>query len=155
MLLKQWILFVALCVCSLTGKAQTVDMGTPPIHHFSSQIYKAHSQNWSAVQDARGVMYFGNTTGIVEYDGARWRQIETPSKTISRALAISPSGTIFYGSVGDFGYLKANENGKVQIASLRDKIDYPKILVLELAADRPGDHPLQHRLPRLVVRRPD
>ncbi len=122
MLLKQWILFVALCVCSLTGKAQTVDMGTPPIHHFSSQIYKAHSQNWSAVQDARGVMYFGNTTGIVEYDGARWRLIETPSKTISRALAISPSGTIFYGSVGDFGYLKANENGKVQIASLRDKI---------------------------------
>ncbi|MBI3713237.1 MAG: GGDEF domain-containing protein [Burkholderiales bacterium] len=122
MLLKKWMLFAALCLSALSGLAQNIDMGTPPIHNFSSQLYKAHSQNWSAVQDRRGVMYFGNTNGIVEYDGVRWRLIQTPSKTVSRALAISPSGTIYYGSVGDFGYLKANENGKVQMASLRDKI---------------------------------
>lgn len=122
MLLKKLMLICGLFFYSALGLAQSVDMGTPAIHNYSPQLYKAHSQNWSAVQDRRGVMYFGNTNGIVEYDGARWRLIATPSKTISRALAISPSGTLFYGSVGDFGFLAADASGKVQLTSLRDKI---------------------------------
>lgn len=122
MLLKKLMVICGLFICHTLSLAQSLDMGTPAIHTYSSQIYKGHSQNWSAVQDRRGVMYFGNTNGIVEYDGARWRLLSTPSKTISRALAISPSGTIFYGSVGDLGYLSADERGKVQLTSLRDKI---------------------------------
>ena len=122
MLLKKLMLICGLFFCNALSLAQTVDLGTPAIHNYSAQMYKAHSQNWSAVQDRRGVMYFGNTYGILEYDGARWRLIATPSKTISRALAISPSGTIFYGSVGDLGYLSADEKGTVQLTSLRDKI---------------------------------
>lgn len=122
MLLKKLMLICGLFFFCAFSQAQSLDMGIPPIHNYSAQVYKGHSQNWSAVQDRRGVMYFGNTNGIVEYDGARWRLISTPSKTISRALAISPSGTIFYGSVGDLGYLSAEGNGKIKLTSLRDKI---------------------------------
>lgn len=122
MLLKNVMLICCLFFCHALSLAQSLDLGTPAIHNYGAKTYKAHSQNWSAVQDRRGVMYFGNTTGIVEYDGARWRLISTPGKTTSRALAISPSGTIFYGSVGDLGYLAADEKGSVKLTSLRDKI---------------------------------
>lgn len=122
MLSNKVMLICGLFLYHALSLAQSLDMGTPAIHNYSAKIYKGHSQNWSAVQDRRGVMYFGNTNGIVEYDGARWRLITTPSKTISRSLAISPSGTIFYGSVGDLGYLAADEDGRVKLTSLRDKI---------------------------------
>lgn len=118
MLLIQFILAVCFLIVCPQLKAQTIDLGTPPIHNFSSQAYKAHSQNWNAVQDPRGIMYFGNTSGILEYDGARWRLIETPGKVVTRGLAISPEGTIFYGSLADFGYLEAKPNGDVQLHSL-------------------------------------
>ena len=43
----------------------------------------------SFVQDKRGVMYFCNNNGILEYDGNYWRTIETANITMGRSIAIS------------------------------------------------------------------
>lgn len=94
-------------------------LGAPFIRNFDSKLYKAHSQNWVALQDRRGVMYFGNSDGILEYDGQRWQNIVVSGAATVRSMAMATDGTIFYGSVGDFGFLKVSESGKVMAVSLK------------------------------------
>jgi diguanylate cyclase (GGDEF)-like protein len=102
--------------------AQVKDLGAPLITNFEPEQYKANSQNWVAVQDRRGVLYFGNTTGILEFDGQRWQLIPTPGNAPTRALACGPDGTIYYGSINDIGYLATSATGKVTTVSLREAI---------------------------------
>ena len=45
------------------------ESGRPFIRNYEAREYQAHSQNWSILQDQRGVMYFGNSIGVLEYDG--------------------------------------------------------------------------------------
>jgi len=97
-------------------------LGASFIRNFDSKVYKAHSQNWVALQDQRGVMYFGNSDGILEYDGQRWQNIPVSGSATVRSMAMASDGTIFYGSVGDFGYLQISESGKVIAVSLKHLI---------------------------------
>lgn len=106
----------------LANENATAFQGTPFISNFNAKVYNAHGQNWVAVQDRRGVMYFGNTSGILEFDGQRWQTVPTSGSPMVRSLALADDGTIFYGSIGDFGYLQASPSGKVNAVSLRDKL---------------------------------
>ncbi|MBI3711929.1 MAG: GGDEF domain-containing protein, partial [Burkholderiales bacterium] len=94
-------------------------LGAPFITNYYPKIYKGHSQNWVSVQDRRGVMYFGNSTGILEFDGQRWQNIAVAGNPMVRSLTIAPDGTIYYGSIGDFGYLKETPSGKIEALSLK------------------------------------
>lgn len=60
--------------------------------------YNAGIQNWAIAQDERGVMYFGNNSGLLEFDGSAWRLYELPTKGIVRAIYISEDGRIYVGS---------------------------------------------------------
>jgi len=51
------------------------------------------------VQDRRGLIYVGSGNGTLEFDGASWRLIDTPSLTVVRSLAIDDAGRIYVGSV--------------------------------------------------------
>ncbi|MFB3131262.1 MAG: histidine kinase, partial [Rhodothermales bacterium] len=79
--------------------------------HFTRRDYRQHHQNWAVVQDPRGVIFVANYDGILEYDGASWRLIETHAKTIVRSLAIDARGVIYAGMQGDFGYLEPDSVG--------------------------------------------
>ena len=50
------------------------------------------------LKDERGVMYFGNNSGLLEFDGSAWRLYELPTKGIVRAIYISEDGKIYVGS---------------------------------------------------------
>ena len=93
---------------------------TPFITNFAPDVYKAASQNWAVVQDNRGVLYFGNSDGVLEYDGISWQIIKTPS--IVRSLAMDSAGRIYVGIAGDFGYLHPDRLGSYQYKSLKEKI---------------------------------
>lgn len=80
------------------------------------------SATWSVVRDNRGLMYFGCEGAVVEYDGASWRSIELPNKSVVRSLAIDKKGIIYAGGVSEFGYLRPDGNGKLQYVSLMDKV---------------------------------
>jgi len=49
--------------------------------YYSPKDYSAQAQNWSIVQDGRGVFYFGNSSCILEYDGNEWRKIYVPNNS--------------------------------------------------------------------------
>ena len=91
-------------------------------HKYSPKDYKASPQNWDAVQDSRGVMYFANTDGILRFDGVTWRTIPVSSGNVVRSLAVDSRGTIFVGGHGIFGYLAPDQQGSSRFVSLLDKV---------------------------------
>lgn len=88
------------------------------IENYTVEEHNAETQTWAALQDHRGVMYFGNNAGVVEYDGTSWRLIRTSNKSVVRSLAIDSSGVIYVGAVGEFGYLAPDSLGKLNYFSL-------------------------------------
>lgn len=119
------LLFLLLPVIHPDAFAQDVgaeEAGRPFITNYSPADYGAGVQNWAIVQDDRGVMYFGNNSGVLEYDGATWRLIEVPNRTVVRSLVKGADGMIYVGAVGDLGYLAPDSLGRMQFVSLVEVI---------------------------------
>lgn len=100
------------------GLAQRVNLGTPPVQNYSKKHYKAGTQVWSAVQADNGICWFGNTEGLLEFDGMHWRLHPLPNHTIVRSVATDNQGKIFVGGQDEFGYFSAKPNGYMQYQSL-------------------------------------
>jgi len=98
------------------------DASVPFIRNYRTIEYKASQQNWAIAQDKRGIMYFGNNDGLLEFDGVNWRLIRLP---VVRSLAVNPSGRIYVGLEIDFGYLDPDKNGNYQYFSLKSKVPEP------------------------------
>lgn len=94
------------------------EAGRPFIRNYSPKEYEAHPQNWAVVQDTRGVMYFGNGLGVLEYDAVSWRLISLPNKSVVRSLDIDEHDRIYVGAQGDFGYLAPDSVGQLRFVSL-------------------------------------
>jgi len=84
--MKKFIVLLAVVYFPTLVAAQTpsahsapTELGLPFIRNYSPKEYGAHAQNWTIAQDSRGVMYFGNGIGVVEYDGVSWRLIQFPN----------------------------------------------------------------------------
>ena len=100
--------------------------GFPLITNYLPKDYSANVQNWSVIQDKRGVLYFGNGSGILEYDGASWRLISIPNDVV-RCFAIDKDGKIFVGGINEFGYLETDSVGTLKYISLNKFISKEKI----------------------------
>lgn len=101
-----WLIFLSLFATHLLAQ----EVGSPLIRNYSFKEYKAGSDNYAIIQDNRGVMYFGNNRGILEYDGATWRLIPTQHRII-RGFSQDSLGTVYGFYSGGFGYLAPNDKG--------------------------------------------
>lgn len=131
--MKVFRLLFILIICSTSLFGQVVNkLGHPLLRNFTPEEYGASEQNWSAIQDKRGVMYFGNLDkGILEYDGRTWRKIPIPNNSEVRSLAMDDKGTIYAGAIGEFGYLSPDLQGNLKYVSLntfnRDSFPFSNI----------------------------
>ncbi|MBP6825128.1 MAG: hypothetical protein KA165_01105 [Saprospiraceae bacterium] len=98
--------------------AQGLNIGIPPIWNFPKKTYKAGTQNWDAAQDTRGVLYWANNEGLLQYDGSTWNCFPVANKTVVRSVAIDPSGRIFTGAQSELGYFFPEKNGRLIYHSL-------------------------------------
>ena len=119
---KNLILFLVLFIY-LPLSAQINKNGIPLIKNYTTNDYKASEQNWSICEDKRGVIYVGNTSGIIEFDGYNWKLIPLLNGSIVRSLATDNNGTVYAGGVGEFGYLAPDINGKMRYNTLINQID--------------------------------
>ena len=102
--------------------AQTAEVGLPIIHNYSTKDYDAGPQAWTVLEDKRGLIYVGTSSGaILEFDGVTWRKIFHQSNTV-RSLAMDDSGRIYAGLEADFGFLAPDASGSLQFVSLLDKV---------------------------------
>lgn len=92
-------------------------VGVPFIRNFLPKDYKGEAQVFSAAQDSRGVMYFANTAGILEFDGHRWRTTPLPYCV---SLGKDKNQTIYASGNSDLGYLTVDSKGRTVFNSLRD-----------------------------------
>lgn len=106
-------------------------LGATPIHfspivrNYTVSDYGAGAQNWAVVQDKRGVMYFGNNKGLLEFDGSNWTLHELPTKGVVRSIYIDVDGKIYVGSYEEFGYFEPTSSGGLVYHSLKSKVkDY-------------------------------
>ena len=98
------------------------EVGDYLVENYTMRDYLAHNQVWRAVQDARGVLYFGNRDVILEFDGETWRPIDVPRGLFVRGLAIDRAGTIGLGPWTELGYLAPDKTGRLNYVSLRDRL---------------------------------
>lgn len=111
-------LLIFLTVSSLRAQTAQPEAGQPFLRNYSYREYGAHAQNWAVAQDERGIVYVGNSDGVLEYDGARWRLIALPNNSIVRSLGVADDGTVFVGGVDEMGYLERDVNGTASYVSL-------------------------------------
>lgn len=95
---------------------------SPIVRSYSVSDYNAGIQNWSIAQDERGVMYFGNRKGLLEYDGNNWKLYELPTKGIVRAVYIGEEGRIYVGSYEEFGYFVRTSLNTLEYHSLKNEV---------------------------------
>ncbi len=98
------------------------DSGIKYIRNYSRKDYKNQSQNWSIIQDKRGVIYVANQGMLMEFDGISWNDIPIPNK-IARSLAVDDIGTIYVGGMNEIGYLAPDPTGALHYVSLIDLLD--------------------------------
>ncbi|MFZ0390114.1 MAG: hypothetical protein WAN36_06605, partial [Calditrichia bacterium] len=99
------------------------EAGYPFIKNFSPREYGAGPSNWCVLQDKRGIMYFGNSEGILEYDGLAWRLIDVPKPSFVRSLSMDDKGRIYVAAVAELGYLEPDSNGTMVYRSLLTRLD--------------------------------
>lgn len=109
--------FLALDFSFGQGIRPIVNDGSPIITNYLPKNYSANVQNWESLQDKRGVMYFANGEGVLEYDGVTWRLIKVPNDLV-RCLAIDEDGKIFVGGINEIGYLYPDSTGLLKYVSL-------------------------------------
>ncbi|MFM9952169.1 MAG: ATP-binding protein [Saprospiraceae bacterium] len=99
------------------------DSGAPFIRNYPPTEYGGHNQNWGIVQDHRGVIYFGNSYGVMEYDGVSWNLTTIPNARIARSLAINADHRIFVGGYGEIGYMAPDATHQLQFISLLPQLE--------------------------------
>lgn len=95
----------------------------PFSRYFSPKEYNSGAGNWCIAQDKRGIMYFGNSRGLLVYDGTVWRKISIPYSAMVRTIAIDDNGKIFITASSDFGYLEPDSIGQLKFVSLKKQLD--------------------------------
>jgi signal transduction histidine kinase len=91
--------------------------------YYSTKDYNASTQNWAIAQDNRGILYFGNASGILEFDGESWRQIKVTNKSTVRSLALDNNSILYVGAFNELGYLLPDQTGDLKYHSLTHLID--------------------------------
>ncbi|SHE52457.1 regulatory protein, luxR family [Mariniphaga anaerophila] len=107
---------------SATAQIDIKNTGLPFITHYTRHDYKAGAQTWSIAQDERGVMYFGNNSGLMEYDGESWNLIPMPNDSYVRSVFKSSDGKIYAGAYNQFGFISADEKGNTIFQSVSDNL---------------------------------
>ncbi len=113
------ILILYLYFIPIIGTAQIKKIGVPFITNYNPKTYKAASENWDLLQDSKGMMFFANHFGIMQFDGVRWNIVTQPeNRSMVRSLAIDKNNRMYVGAQGDFGYAVQLSNGQYKYTSL-------------------------------------
>lgn len=89
----------------------------PAVTNYLAKDYEAGYQNWACAQGGNGEMYFGNSKGLLVYDGYRWTLYKVPGNHIVRSVYVKDD-RIYVGAFEEFGYFKYLDNGRLQYHSL-------------------------------------
>ena len=117
---KAILLFLSLLLLatSTLHAADIKSIGVPYVQNYTKAIYQSGNQNWSVTRDEHGIMYFGNSGGLLTFDGRYWQSYAMPNGLIVRSVAADGKGKVYAGGFGEFGYWQNSNKGVLQYHSL-------------------------------------
>lgn len=89
----------------------------PPIHNYKTFEYKADSKNWGLSTNIAGELFVANNSGLLHYNGEKWRLYKLPDNTTIRSVG-QINGKIYTGSYEELGYWEKNTYGVLEYTSL-------------------------------------
>ena len=108
--------------CALQSRAQLQNIGNPLVQNFTKSQYHSGNKNWSVAKDSKGIMYFGNSEGLLVYDGNSWLLYPTSNHLIIRSVACG-NNKVYTGAFGEFGYWDYNDAGRFVYHSLVNLVE--------------------------------
>ena len=97
----------------------------PSVMSFSPENYGAENQNWDITQTENQFMYFGNNSGLLEYNGSKWTLYPVPDNQINNSIVRSVKAIgnkIYSGSYMDFGVWERDNLGVLKYESIPVKL---------------------------------
>ncbi|HEV7240088.1 MAG TPA: diguanylate cyclase [Thermoanaerobaculia bacterium] len=113
---------VAGLLLALAFAAHAEHRGLPVLSLIPQSQHRGGAQTFDAAQDARGILYFGNLSGVITYDGAWWNTIALPNDSAVFAVESDAAGVVAAGGVGELGYLVSKPDGTLAYQSLLDQL---------------------------------
>src|SRR5688500_9001251 len=107
---------------ALAFAAHAEHRGLPVLSVIPQSQHRGGAQTFDAAQDARGILYFGNLSGVITYDGAWWSTIKLPNDSAVFAIESDSAGVVAAGGVGELGYLVSKPDGALAYQSLLDQL---------------------------------
>ena len=116
---KALLFFAFLFINIVSANAADIkSIGVPYVQNYTKALYQSGNQNWSITRDEHGIMYFGNSEGLLTFDGKYWQSYPMPNGLIVRSVAADGKGKVYSGGFGEFGYWQTNKNGSLKYHSL-------------------------------------
>ncbi len=78
--------------------------------HYSPKNEEIDHVSFDIAQDNRGVLYFANKAGILEFDGRNWNMIKTPAPIYT--IAVTSNGAVYGGGLSGFGRIIVGYGGR-------------------------------------------
>lgn len=97
-------------------------LGLPLVYNYSKSVTQGGSRTWDIKQDSHGIMYFGNSEGLLTFDGRYWKTFSLPNHTNIRSIWIDANDRIYVGGQGDFGYFERSAQSGLTYRSLKDLV---------------------------------
>ncbi|MBX7096001.1 MAG: hypothetical protein K1X56_14870, partial [Flavobacteriales bacterium] len=112
--------FVALLMFLSVSLSAYTQEYAPLIRNYGPRDYgkKQTPNNYNIIQDDRGMIYVGNTGGVLEFDGTGWRFIPVVQGAYVSALCMDENGIIYVGGSGFIGMIAPDKNGDMVFSSL-------------------------------------
>jgi serine phosphatase RsbU (regulator of sigma subunit)/ligand-binding sensor domain-containing protein len=139
-MMNKYYLFFILFLLPLFIKSQINKDGLPFVQVYTTDEYGAHEQNWAIVKDNKGVMYFANNFGILQYNGTDWNLSINPHSPYIRSLAADKKGIVYYGASNDFGMVLPDSLGRLKYFSISkasgmDSINFNNVWNVHIAGN--------------------
>ncbi|EOR93237.1 : hypothetical protein [Arcticibacter svalbardensis MN12-7] len=96
----------------ITRASDIKSLGVPYVQNYTKTTYHSGNQNWCITKDQSGIMYYGNSEGLLSFDGHYWQQYKLPNHLIVRSVSADGKGKVYVGAFGEFGYWAYNTRGR-------------------------------------------
>ncbi len=97
--------------------------GLPFLTSWGPDVYRAAPTNYRIVQHPQtGYIYVGNTSGLLEFDGATWRVMTLRNEGVVPIVVVDARGSVWMGGTNEVAVLRPDARGELLPVDVTDRL---------------------------------